>query len=239
MEALWALARRHGLVVVEDAAQAHGAAYRGRSVGGLGTVAAFSFYPTKNVGALGDAGAVCTDDPDIAARAPRLRNLGQRRKGEHVELGANERLDGLQAAFLRAKLPHLAAANRARRDVAATYRSGLAGVTLLEERDHTPSVNHLFPIRLARRDVARTHLLEHGVETGIHYPCPAHRHPAWIGRLEPPAQEFPVACAWAREELSLPMFAELRASEVERVIEACAELPSLGCEPADPHTKEA
>ena len=107
MDALCALARHHGVLVVEDAAQAHGSTYRGRSVGALGTVAAFSFYPTKNLGALGDAGAVCTDDPEIARRARRLRDLGQRRKGEHVEVGFNERLDGLQAGFLRAKLPHL------------------------------------------------------------------------------------------------------------------------------------
>jgi len=224
MDALCALGRRHGVLVVEDAAQAHGATYCGRSVGALGTVAAFSFYPTKNLGALGDAGAVCTDDAEIARRARRLRDLGQRRKGEHVEVGFNERLDGLQAAFLRAKLPHLDTANRARREHAAAYRHGLTGFRLLEERDHTPSVNHLFPVRVNDRDAARAHLAARGIETGVHYTPAAHEHPAWDAVLPPPRIELPAACAWAREELSLPMFAELRPAEIERVIEACTEL---------------
>jgi dTDP-4-amino-4,6-dideoxygalactose transaminase len=224
MDALCALARRHGVLVVEDAAQAHGSTYRGRSVGALGTVAAFSFYPTKNLGALGDAGAVCTDDAEIARRARRLRDLGQRRKGEHVEVGFNERLDGLQAAFLRAKLPHLDTANRARREHAAAYRHGLTGLRLLEERDHTPSVNHLFPVRVDDRDAARAHLAARGIETGVHYMPAAHEHPAWDAILPPPRMDLPAARAWAREELSLPMFAELRPAEIERVIEACAEL---------------
>ena len=224
MDALCALARSHGVLVVEDAAQAHGSTYRGRSVGALGTVAAFSFYPTKNLGALGDAGAVCTDDPEIARRARRLRDLGQRRKGEHVEVGFNERLDGLQAGFLRAKLPHLDTANRARREHAAAYRQGLTGFRLLEERDHTPSVNHLFPIRVSDRDAARAHLAARGIETGVHYTPAAHQHPAWDAVLPPPRIELPAACAWAREELSLPMFAELRPGEIERVIEACTDL---------------
>jgi dTDP-4-amino-4,6-dideoxygalactose transaminase len=225
MDALWALAGRHGLIVVEDAAQAHGATYRGRSVGSLGTVAAFSFYPTKNLGALGDAGAICTASPDIAARARRLRNLGQRRKGEHVEVGFNARLDGLQAAFLRVKLRHLSAANRARREHAAAYREGLGRVRLPEERDHTPSVNHLFPVRISARDAARAELAARGIETGVHYSRAAHEHPAWSGVLAAPAIELPVARAWAREELSLPMFAELRADEIERVVEACDHIP--------------
>lgn len=225
MEDLWALARRHGLLLVEDAAQAHGASYRGCSVGSLGDVAAFSFYPTKNLAALGDAGAICTDDPELAARARRLRDLGQRRKGEHVEIGYNERLDGLQAAFLRAKLPHLGAANRARREAAARYRDGLDGLRALVERDHTPSVNHVFPVRVADRGAARAHLGARGIETGVHYPCAAHRHPAWDGVLAPPAIELPAASAWAEQELSLPMFPQLRADEIERVLAACADLP--------------
>lgn len=224
MDAIGSLARRHGLLVFEDAAQAHGSTYRGRSVGALGTVAAFSFYPTKNLGALGDAGAVCTDDPEIARRARRLRNLGQRRKGEHVDVGFNARLDGMQAAFLRAKLPGLGVANRARRAHAAAYRDGLRGFRVLEERDHTPSVNHLFPVRMHDRDAARAHLTARGIETGIHYAPAAHEHPAWEGVLPAPRTELPVARAWAAEELSLPMFAELRPPELERVIEACLEL---------------
>jgi dTDP-3-amino-3,4,6-trideoxy-alpha-D-glucose transaminase len=234
MDAVWTLARRHGLAVVEDAAQAHGSTYRGRSVGSLGTVSAFSFYPTKNLGALGDAGAVCTDDPEIAERARRLRDLGQRRRGEHVDVGFNERLDGLQAAFLRAKLPHLGAANRARREHAAMYRDGLHGLRVLEERDHTPSVNHLFPVRVARRDVARSHLAARGIETGVHYARAAHEHPAWDGVLASPPIALPEACSWAAEEMSLPMFAELRPDEIERVLTACADLPLEATEPDDP-----
>ena len=224
MDALCSLARRHGVLVVEDAAQAHGSTYRGRAVGALGTAAAFSFYPTKNLGALGDAGAVCTDDVEIARRARRLRNLGQRRKGEHVEVGFNERLDGLQAAFLRAKLPHLDAANRARRAHAAAYRDGLSGMRLLEERDHTPSVNHLFPVRVNDRDAARAHLAARGVATGVHYARAAHQHPAWQAVLPAPRTELREACRWAREELSLPMFAELRQREIAWVIASLAEL---------------
>jgi dTDP-3-amino-3,4,6-trideoxy-alpha-D-glucose transaminase len=224
MDAICSLARRHGVLVVEDAAQAHGSTFRGRSVGALGTVAAFSFYPTKNLGALGDAGAVCTDDTEIARRARRLRNLGQRRKGEHVEVGFNARLDGMQAGFLRAKLPGLDAANRARRAHAAVYRDGLRGFRLLEERANTPSVNHLFPVRMHDRDAARAHLAARGIETGVHYAPAAHEHPAWRGVLPAPRIELPVAHAWAEEELSLPMFPELRAAEIERVIDACLEL---------------
>jgi dTDP-4-amino-4,6-dideoxygalactose transaminase len=225
MEPIWALARRHGLLVLEDAAQAHGATFRGRSVGSLGSVAAFSFYPTKNLGALGDAGAICTADDEIALRARRLRNLGQRRKGEHVELGRNERLDGLQAAFLRAKLPYLGVGNRARREHAAAYRAGISNVWTLEERDHTPSVNHLFPIRVGRRHEARAWLAAEGVETGVHYARAAHEHPAWDGVLEQPRVQTPVASAWAREELSLPMFPELERREIQHVIAACESLP--------------
>jgi dTDP-4-amino-4,6-dideoxygalactose transaminase len=237
MDGLRSLARRHGLLVVEDAAQAHGSTYRGRSVGSLGTVAAFSFYPTKNLGALGDAGAICTDDSEIASRARRLRHLGQRRKGEHIDVGFNERLDGLQAAFLRAKLPHLNAANRSRREHAAVYRDALDGLRLLEERDHTPSVNHLFPMRVGARDVARAHLAVRGIETGVHYPVAAHQHRAWVGVLSPPRIERPAACAWAREEVSLPMFAELKHEEIDRVVDACADLPLDALEP-NVRTKE-
>ena len=229
MDALRALGRRHGLIMVEDAAHAHGATYRSRPVGSLGTVAAFSFYPTKNLGALGDAGAVCTDDPEIAERARRLRNLGQRGKGEHVDVGYNERLDGLQAAFLRAKLPHLDGMNRARREHAAAYRQALGDVPslrLLEERDHTPSVNHLFPVRVNDRDAVRAHLAAFGIATGVHYSPAAHQHPAWSDVLLSPTMELPVACAWARDELSLPMFAELRPHEIEQVVTVCADASS-------------
>jgi dTDP-4-amino-4,6-dideoxygalactose transaminase len=231
MGAVRRLAGRHGLLVVEDAAQAHGATFRGRSVGSLGDVAAFSFYPTKNLGALGDGGAICTDDDEIAARSRRLRNLGQRRKGEHAETGRNERLDGLQAAFLRAKLPYLGVWNRARREHAAAYRAGIETMRPLEERDQSPSVYHLYPVRVAQRDEARAHLAARGVETAVHYARAVHQHRAWDGVLAKPRIELPAAEAWAREELSLPMFPELEPREVQQVIEECAALPSALTDP--------
>ena len=151
MAAIDEFAKPNGLLVFEDAAQAHGARYRGERVGSLGSAAAFSFYPTKNLGALGDGGAICTDDEEIAARVRRLRNLGQKAKGEHVELGYNERLDGLQAALLRVKLQYLDEWNDARRSHAARYAQLLpADARLLAERDDSPCIFHLFPGAVSR-----------------------------------------------------------------------------------------
>jgi dTDP-4-amino-4,6-dideoxygalactose transaminase len=223
MDAVRALAARYGLLVVEDAAQAHGATYRGAPVGGLGNAAAFSFYPSKNLGALGDGGAICTNDSNLAERARSLRNIGQRRKGEHVELGFNERLDGLQAALLRVKLPHLGDGNRARRRHAALYREALADELLLAERPHTPCVYHLFPIRVSDRDKTAAALAQAGIATGVHYDRAASDHPLWRERLGPQA-DLEVARHWAAHELSLPMFPELEDHELRRVIDACAGL---------------
>ncbi len=223
MDAVRALAQKRHLLVIEDAAQAHGATCQGRPVGGLGNAAAFSFYPSKNLGALGDAGAICTDDPDLAERARRLRNIGQRGKGEHIELGFNERLDGLQAAVLRVKLPHLAASNRARRRHAAQYRDLLADELLLAERPETPCVYHLFPILVGDRDEAAATLGRAGIATGVHYSRAASDHPLWHGRLGPQA-DLEAARHWAAHELSLPMFPELEDHEVRRVVDACADL---------------
>jgi dTDP-4-amino-4,6-dideoxygalactose transaminase len=223
MDAVRALAARYGLLVVEDAAQAHGATYYGQPVGGLGDAAAFSFYPSKNLGALGDGGAICTNDSRLAERARSLRNIGQRRKGEHVELGFNERLDGLQAALLRVKLPHLDAGNRARRRHAALYREALADELLLTERPHTPCVYHLFPIRVSDRDETAAALAHAGIQTGVHYDRAASDHPLWEERLRPQA-DLEVAREWAAHELSLPMFPELEDLEIRRVVGACTNL---------------
>lgn len=223
MDAVRALARERRLLVIEDAAQAHGATYCGRPVGGLGNAAAFSFYPSKNLGALGDGGAICTDDPDLAERARSLRNVGKRGRAEHIELGFNERLDGLQGAMLRVKLPHLAAGNRARRRHAALYRDLLADELLLAERPETPCVYHLFPILVHDRDEAAAALGRAGVATGVHYSRAASDHPLWHGRLRPQA-DLEVARHWAAHELSLPMFPELEDREVRRVARACAGL---------------
>jgi dTDP-3-amino-3,4,6-trideoxy-alpha-D-glucose transaminase len=222
MASLNALADRHGLLVLEDAAQAHGARFRERRVGGLGRVAAFSFYPSKNLGALGDAGAICTDDAAIADRARALRNLGQRRRNHHELIGHNERLDGVQAACLRVKLPYLDEWNQARRARAQRYAGGLAGaaVQLLAETADTPCVYHLFPVRVDERDARLGRLQAAGIGAGVHYPVAAHRHPAIVERFDAPAPgALPIAEAWASEELSLPMFAELRDDELDRVVD--------------------
>src|SRR5262245_52532492 len=197
MPAVQRLARRHGLAVFEDAAQAHGAAHLGRRAGSFGAGAAFSFYPSKNLGALGDGGAICTNDGALAQAARQLRDLGQRRKGEHVVLGFNERLDGLQAALLDTKLTRLEAANAARRRHAASYRDRLAGhVGLLEERAASPCVYHLFPVRVPSRAEVRARLGACGIGTGIHYSPALHRQPALRGNVLTP-NPLPCAEAWA------------------------------------------
>jgi dTDP-4-amino-4,6-dideoxygalactose transaminase len=222
MDAIDAVARRHGLIVLEDAAQAHGARYRGGRAGSFGSAAAFSFYPSKNLGALGDGGAVCTNDARVAEEARRWRNLGQLGKGDHAVLGYNERLDGLQAAFLRVKLPHLDGWNAARQARAAEYREALEGsLRLLEERPESQSICHLFPVRTEDRDGLAARLREAGVATGVHYSPSVPAHPPFGGGS---GEEFPEAAAWAREELSLPMFESLTASDVARVSAACAGL---------------
>jgi dTDP-3-amino-3,4,6-trideoxy-alpha-D-glucose transaminase len=220
VDAIRAFADPAGLFVLEDAAQAHGATYRSRRVGSLASAAGFSFYPSKNLGALGDGGAVCTNDGELAARVRRLRHLGQRSKGEHVELGWNHRLDGLQAALLRVKLPYLDRWNAARQDVAAHYREALSDhVGLLEERPESPCVYHLFPMRVGDRDAFVRELDERGVETAIHYNAPVHAHPAWTG-LDIRVGEVSCAERWAAEQVSLPMHSDLQPDEVARVVEA-------------------
>jgi dTDP-4-amino-4,6-dideoxygalactose transaminase len=219
-ERLAALARAHGLLFVEDAAQAHGATWDGRPAGTLGDVGCFSFYPSKNLGALGDGGAVVTADAGIAERVRMLRNLGQRAKGEHELLGENLRLHGLQAALLRVKLPHLAGWNAARRAHAARYREVLpAAMRVVAERAASPSVHHLLAVRVAERDAVAAALREQGVGTGVHYHPALHEQPPF--RAPERAPELPNATAWAAEQLSLPMFAELEPDEIDRVGDAC------------------
>jgi dTDP-3-amino-3,4,6-trideoxy-alpha-D-glucose transaminase len=220
MAAIEAFAKPLGLLVLEDAAQAHGARYCGHRAGSLGVAAAVSVYPSENLGALGDGGAVCTDDDALAARVRRLRNLGQKAKGEHVEVGYNERLDALQAALLRVKLPRLDDWNEARRRHAERYHTSLPNtVRVVDERPDSPSVYHLFPVRLENRDSVKTALRDQGIETGIHYTPAVHQHPAW--RAHPLFHaDLPNAESWAAEELSLPMHPDLLPEEIERVAEA-------------------
>ena len=220
MDALNRLARRHGLLVIEDAAQAHGARYRERPAGSLGAAAAFSFYPSKNLGALGDGGAVCTGDDVLAGRLRRLRNLGQRNKGEHVELGYNARLDALQAAMLHVKLAYLDDWNRSRRAHAARYRELLPpAARLLPDRPDGSCVYHLFPVRFEDRNAVAARLLAAGIDTGVHYSPAVHEHLAWREHVLR-CGEVPRAQAWASQELSLPMHPDLYPDEIERVADA-------------------
>ena len=221
MDAIGAFAERHRLAVVEDAAQAHGARWRGRRAGSLGAVAGFSFYPSKNLGALGDGGAICTDDAEIAARARRLRNLGQERKGVHLEAGMNERLDGIQAAILRVKLLHLDDWNAARREIAATYRGAIdLAARALAEDPRGECVYHLFPVRVQDRDAVRDRLAAAGVGTGVHYWPPLNRQPPFADLVGPAEVSLANAKAWSEEEISLPIFPELSEHEVLSVAES-------------------
>jgi dTDP-4-amino-4,6-dideoxygalactose transaminase len=218
MDELQRIAQRHGLALFEDAAQAHGASYRGRPAGSLARAAAFSFYPSKNLGALGDAGAICTNDRHVAEQARTLRDLGRGDSGAHLLAGYNERLDGLQAAFLRVKLAKLDAGNGARRTIAERYRAALNDVELLVEAPEAECVYHLFPIRIEGRDSVARLLAARGVATGIHYPLALPDQPA-LGRWRSP-DPAPVARDWAARELSLPMFPGMTEREVDAVLSA-------------------
>ena len=222
MDALVGFAAGRGLLLLEDAAQAHGAAWRGRRAGSFGHAATYSFYPSKNLGGLGDAGAICTSDGRLAAQARALRHLGQAGKGDHRLLGWNERLDGLQAALLRVKLPHLDRWNEARRDHAARYRRLLTEpFRLLEERPESPCVYHLFPVRIPDRDRIAGALAGAGIATGVHYSPACHRQPPFDHGGE---EVCPVAARWAAEELSLPMFEYLESDEIDRVAAECVKV---------------
>ena len=217
MESVERLAERFGLVVIEDAAQAHGAARAGRRAGTFGLAAGFSFYPSKNLGALGDAGAVCTDSPELAEMARRLRDLGRHGHGIHREPGWNARLDGLQAAVLRLKLRGLDEMNLARRQHASAYRALLPPELRPLECADESCVYHLFPIRTPDRDALKLELGAAGIQTGVHYSPALDSQPA-LSAHSPP-QPLRAANAWASEELSLPIFPELRPDEIERVAE--------------------
>ena len=220
--ALEDFAVRHSVAVIEDAAQAHGARWDGRRAGSMGTAGCFSFYPSKNLGALGDAGLLATDDDELAAAAHRLRNLGQRAKGEHLQIGFNERLDTLHAAVLAIKLPHLDEWNESRRRAAGMYRSLLSDrVRILPERERAEDVFHLYPVRLDDRDAIGEALAAAGVGTGIHYTPAVHEQPPFADA--PRAGELPEAEAWAAQELSLPIFAGIEPAEVETVVGALLE----------------
>ncbi len=226
MQELAYLARRHGLFLLEDCAQAHGARYDGRLVGTLGAAGAFSFYPTKNLGACGDGGAVITGDRPLAARLRRLRNYGQTDRYRHAERGVNSRLDELQAAILAVKLAHLDEHNDTRRSLAECYRRCLRGVDLPIERNGGPPVRHvyhLYVVRHKERDRLRSELESRGIGTLIHYPVPVHRQPAYADLGYRPGS-LPVTETLAGEILSLPMYVGLRPADVETIGRAVAEI---------------
>lgn len=219
MDPLLALAEKHGLKVIEDAAQAQGALYKGRKTGNLGHAAGFSFYPGKNLGALGDAGAIVTDDDKLAENVRSLRNYGSRVKYYNDIKGYNSRLDEIQAAFLRVKLKYLDEWNARRVKVASAYLdslTGLDGLILPSILEATEPIWHIFPIRHSNRDDLQEYLKNHGIDTLIHYPVPPHLSGAYED-LGIPKGAFPLAEEIASSELSLPMGPHLSLDDVEYI----------------------
>jgi len=221
MDPILGIAQKHSLKVIEDAAQAHGAVYKGRRVGGLGDAAGWSFYPSKNLGAFGDAGAVTTNDPELADRVRVLRNYGSRVKYYNEVKGFNSRLESLHAAFLRVKLRYLDAWNQQRKTLASHYLSGLADVPSLI-LPYVPAwadpVWHVLVVRHPQRDALQKHLKEAGIGTLIHYPVPPHLQGAYE-EMSLPQGSFPITEAIHREVLSLPVGPHLSTDEIDQVIE--------------------
>ncbi|OGG46581.1 MAG: erythromycin biosynthesis sensory transduction protein eryC1 [Candidatus Handelsmanbacteria bacterium RIFCSPLOWO2_12_FULL_64_10] len=228
MDPLLEIARRRGLYVIEDCAQAHGAVYRWRKAGTLGDAGCFSFYPSKNLGAIGDGGLITTNDAGLAERLKQLRNYGQERRYYHKIKGFNSRLDELQAAVLLAKLPHLDAWNERRRAIAQTYTEGLreAYVVPPSEAPDRRHIYHLYVIRVNERDRFQERMQELGVQTVIHYPVPIHRQEAY-SELRDQARFLTQTDQFASQIVSLPIFPELTDEEVGAVIEAVREAAGL------------
>ncbi len=219
MDAINAVAHTRRLLVFEDACQAHGALYKGKKAGSLGDGAAFSFYPGKNLGAYGEAGAVTTNDPMIAEKIRMLRAHGSAVRYTHEMIGWNERMDGLQGAVLSIKLRRLDAWNAQRRRHAATYRSMLPDtVSMMTEQAYGESSYHLLVIRSPHRDALRKHLADNGIEALIHYPIPIHLQPAYLNHWK--QGDFPVSEKLAGEILSLPLYPELTEQQIADVCEA-------------------
>ncbi len=219
--ALLEIAAKHGLHLIEDAAQAHGASHGGRKAGSLGRAAGFSFYPTKNLGALGDGGAVTTDDDKLAERIRQMRNYGSQVKYRHDEIGINSRLDELQAAFLNAKLPLLPAKTERRRAIARRYNRGLAGMPCITPQLDPESVWHLYTIRTAQRNALQQALQGLGIGTLVHYPIPPHLQP--IYRSTHGEIKLPESVRAAEEVLSLPLWPEMQDDQVDQVVSGLAE----------------
>lgn len=224
MDPIMDLARRHNLIVIEDAAQAHGAEYKRRRAGSIGELACFSFYPGKNLGAYGEAGAVVTNEEKFVDIIKQLRDQGQSTKYYHERVGYNYRMEGLQGAVLGVKLRHLEAWTEARRKHAATYQQELAGSgpRLIAEPKNSRSVYHVFPLFLGARDELRNHLQGAGVSTGIHYPIPVHLQRAYRD-LGYTAGDLPVTERLCKEMLSLPMYPELTGEEIAHITDSVRE----------------
>jgi dTDP-4-amino-4,6-dideoxygalactose transaminase len=238
MDAFAAIAEQHNVAIIEDAAQAFGASWRGKKAGTLGNAAAFSFYPTKNLSAYGDGGAVSTDDENLATHVRRLRNHGSRQRYYHEEIGWNSRLDALQAAVLRVKLKHIDGWNQQRRVIAANYDrlfrgTGLvrddatavderAPIALLQTHSEAFHIYHQFVVRALNRDELRAFLTEHGIGTEIYYPVPLHLQQSFAYLGHKPG-DFPESERAAKESLALPVFPELRDDEQQRVVGAISE----------------
>ena len=218
MDEIMSIARKHGIKVLEDSAQAHGATYRGQKVGSFGDAATFSFYPSKNLGAFGDAGAIVTNNKEIAARAHLIANHGQSAKNRHTIEGRNSRMDGIQAAILSVKLPHLESWLEARRANARIYNDLLreTGLMLPVAPEHSRHTYHLYVVQVPDRDSVQAKLGETGIESGVHYPIalPFMEAYAHLGH-EPP--DFPVSHSQMGRILSLPMYAELNEQQIEHV----------------------
>jgi dTDP-4-amino-4,6-dideoxygalactose transaminase len=229
MDPIVAIARRHGLVVIEDACQAHGAAYKGRPVGSLGDAAAFSFYPGKNLGAYGEGGMVVSSSESFAREVRMLRDWGSEKKYHHVLRGFNYRMEGLQGAMLRVKLRHLERWTEARRAHARDYAQLLvdAGVGIPAEADFARHVFHVYAVRAADRQSLQRTMQANGVATGIHYPIPVHLQPAYSD-LGYKAGQFPESERAANEVLSLPMYPELSRTKLEMVAAAIRQEAYVG-----------
>ena len=220
LSALTEIARAFGIWLIEDCAQSHGAVYRGRAVGSFGDIACFSFYPTKNLGALGDGGMVVTNDPSLAAGLREIREYGWRERHVSARSGINSRLDPIQAAILGVKLESVAAGNARRQAIAARYDAGLSGLPLAlpARRALATHVFHQYVIRLAERDALRESLQAAGIGSGIHYPVPVHQQPAYSGRLTCGPLGLGVTERAASQILSLPIYPQLSDEAVDRVI---------------------
>src|SRR5213079_1434240 len=230
MDPILEFARAHGLFVVEDAAQAHGAEYKGRKAGTMGDAGCFSFYPGKNLGAFGEAGAIVTDDPELRKQIQMLRDHGQSRKYYHTMMGWNCRMDGIQAAVLSVKLRHLEEANLLRRKHALEYNRTFAGteeVTTPCEASYARHVYHVYAIRVQERDEVRRRLEENEIGCAVHYPIPIHLQEA-CRNLGYTAGAFPIAENLAEEFLSLPMFPELTEEQIEYVARRVSETVGVG-----------